>query len=61
MTDKITKETLFRATRSQAESKADITNNAARAIIDADTQRRDAKTARLRQTRLERAGATIQK
>ena len=34
-------------------SKAEITDNVARAIIGAEIERRDAKTARLRLTRLE--------
>ena len=38
---------------SKAETKADITNNVARAIIGAEIERRDAKTARLRLARLE--------
>ena len=48
-----TEHNLFKPKPSKAESKADITNNAARAIIGAEAERRDAKTARLRQARLE--------
>jgi hypothetical protein len=45
---------LFRPKPSRAESKADITNRTARGIIGAEEQKRDAKTARLRQARLEK-------
>lgn len=45
-------EALFRPIRSKAESKHDTTDNAARSIIDAETARREAKTARLREARL---------
>ncbi|MFN4272591.1 MAG: hypothetical protein ACK4F5_07245 [Aliihoeflea sp.] len=48
----ITKENLFRPTRSKAETKAQITDNAARAIIDAEVDSREAKTERLRKARL---------
>lgn len=49
----ITRHDLFRPKPSKAETKADITDHAARAIIDAEAERREAKTARLRQARLE--------
>lgn len=45
---------LFKPRQSKAETKADTTDHAARAIITAEAERRDAKTARLRQARLER-------
>lgn len=48
----ITKENLFRPTRSKAETKAQITDSAARAIIDAEVDSREAKTERLRKARL---------
>jgi len=38
-------------------SKADITDQAARAIIDAEVARREAKTEKLRQARLKREAA----
>lgn len=53
MTSIVTKETLFRPSRSKAETKAETTNYTARAIIDAEAVQREAKTARLRQARLE--------
>ncbi|WP_159586595.1 hypothetical protein [Chelativorans xinjiangense] len=53
MTQAITKDTLFRPTRPNAATKADITDRTARAIIDAEAARREAKTERLRQARLE--------
>lgn len=48
----ISEHKLFGPVRSKAESKADVTNNTARGLIDAEAQRREAKTARLRQARL---------
>lgn len=45
----ITGHTLFRP----KPSKADVTNHAARAIIGAEAERREAKTAKLRQARRE--------
>jgi len=53
----ITQQNLFRPARSKAESKADITNNAARAIIGDEAARREAKTAKLRQARLKQEAA----
>lgn len=53
----VTQQNLFRPARSKAESKADTTNNAARAIIDDEAARREAKTAKLRQARLEQEAA----
>ncbi len=49
----VTEQNLFRAKASKAETKADITDHAARAIVGAEVDRREAKTARLRQARLE--------
>ncbi|MCB1438388.1 MAG: hypothetical protein KDJ63_01335 [Nitratireductor sp.] len=45
---------VFRQPRSKAESKADITDRTAREITKAETENRDAKTAKLREARLER-------
>ena len=42
---------------SRAETKADVTDHAARSIISAEAERREAKTARLRQARLEQEAA----
>ena len=46
-----------RPARSKSETKADVTNNAARAIIGSEVERREAKTAKLRQARLEHEAA----
>jgi hypothetical protein len=48
-----TRHTLFGPVPSKAETKADITNHAARTIIGDEAARREAKTERLRQARLE--------
>ncbi|WP_157017006.1 hypothetical protein [Mesorhizobium xinjiangense] len=44
---------LFKSKPSKAKTKADITDLAARSIVGAEAERREAKTARLRQMRLE--------
>lgn len=44
---------LFKPKPSKGESKAEITDHAARAIIDDEAARREAKTAKLRQARME--------
>lgn len=54
MTSTITQSNLFKPRPSKAETKADITDHAARAITDAEIERREAKTAKLRQARLEK-------
>ncbi|MFD1331615.1 hypothetical protein ACFQ4O_06330 [Methylopila musalis] len=48
----LTKDSLFKP--SKAEAKGDATTRAARAIIDQETARRDAKTERLKAARLAR-------
>ena len=53
MNDRITKDNLFRAPKSRADIKADLTDQTARAIVDAEVEGREAKTARLREARLE--------
>ncbi|WEX11823.1 hypothetical protein [Chelativorans sp. AA-79] len=53
MTETITKDNLFRAVRPGPQSKADLTDSAARAIMKAEADSREAKTRRLRQARLE--------
>jgi hypothetical protein len=62
MNSAITKDNLFRPARSKAETKADVTDSTARAIIDAEIESREAKTERLRKARLkmeaEQAAAT---
>ncbi|RIK85098.1 MAG: hypothetical protein DCC69_10690 [Hyphomicrobiales bacterium] len=53
MSGNITEHNLFKPRPSKAETKADITDQAARTIIGDEAARREAKTARLRQARLE--------
>lgn len=53
MGEMITEQSLFKPKASKAETKADTTTNAARTIIDAEAEKREAKTARLRQARLD--------
>ncbi len=52
MRNRITKDTLFKPKRSKAQTKADITDQTARAILDNEEAKRRAKTARLRAARL---------
>lgn len=52
MVSKTSVDRYFKPSLSKAETKADITNRTARAITDAATALRDAKTAKLRQARL---------
>lgn len=52
MSNIITEGTLFKPARTATESKADATTNAARAILEDEVARREAKTARLREARL---------
>lgn len=49
----ITKSSLFRPTRLKAETRAEITDQIAKAIIEAEEMRREEKTARLRKARME--------
>ncbi len=53
MNHKAALEKLFKPALSKAEIKAEVTDRTARAITDADTAQREAKTARLRSARLE--------
>jgi len=48
------KKNAFSPNASVPETKADQTNNAAKAVVELETQRRDEKTARLRAARLNR-------
>jgi hypothetical protein len=52
MTKRITKENLFKPSKSRSETKADITDNAARAIIETEAAKRREKSERLRAARL---------
>jgi hypothetical protein len=52
MSSVITEQNLFRPAPSRAETKSDITDKTARALIEAEADSRDAKTARLRLARL---------
>lgn len=58
MNSHITEHNLFRPVRAKS-TKADITDHTARAIIDAEAERRDAKTARLRAARLAKEAVLI--
>lgn len=53
MSDVITEHNLFKPKHSKTESKADATTHIARALIGAEVELRNAKTARLREARLE--------
>lgn len=53
MAETITKDNLFRTVRPGSQTKADLTDSAARAIMKAEADSREAKTQRLRQARLE--------
>lgn len=57
MTKTIETDALFRPLRSKAESKAQTTDSASRAIVEAEASKREAKTAKLRQARLEMEAA----
>ncbi|RCS24706.1 hypothetical protein DUT91_04300 [Phyllobacterium salinisoli] len=59
MSKKITRDNLFKPTRS--ESKSATTDNAARNILDTETSRREAKTARLKEARLAKEAADREK
>jgi hypothetical protein len=48
-----TEQTPFKSKPSKSETKADTTTRTAKAIIDDELARREAKTARLRQARIE--------
>jgi len=50
----VTKDNLFRKKGTSAENKAATTDKAFRDIVEAEARSRDAKTARLRQARLEK-------
>lgn len=48
----VTKENLFKPTKRNAETKADITDRVARSILQAEEKKRHEKTARLRARRI---------
>ena len=54
---KVTKESVFKP--SKIEAKGDATTRAARAIIDKETDARDAKTARLKAARLAKEASDL--
>ncbi len=54
---KPTRETLFKPTLSRTESKAEAVSRIAMSMIEQETARREAKTERLRQARLDRDAA----
>jgi len=53
MSHVVTQDNLFKPRLSRTEAKADLTTHAARVILDAEAEQRDAKTAKLRQARLQ--------
>lgn len=52
MNQVLTRDTLFKPNKSKSENKADTTTQVARAIMDDETARREAKTERLRAARV---------
>ena len=55
----LNKDTLFRPVPSRSETKAEITDRTAREIIKTETERRNAKTERLRAARLEQEARAL--
>lgn len=55
---KLNKDTLFKATQTKAETVMDKTTRVVREMLDTETEKREAKTMRLRKNRLEREAAT---
>jgi len=55
---KLNKDTLFKAPQNKAETVMDKTTRVVREMLDTETEKREAKTQRLRKTRLEREAAT---
>jgi hypothetical protein len=51
---KLNKDTLFKAPQTRAETVMDKTTRVVREMLDTETEQREAKTQRLRKTRLER-------
>lgn len=51
---KLTKDTLFKAPQTRAETVMDKTTRIVREMLGTETEQREAKTQRLRKTRLER-------
>lgn len=58
MDENVTKDNLFRPKASKAETKADVTNRAARTMIETEAAKRATKTARLRKLRLAQEAET---
>jgi hypothetical protein len=58
MMAKLNKDTLFKAPQTRAETVMDKTTRVVREMLDTETEQREAKTQRLRKTRLEREAAT---
>lgn len=54
---KMTKDTLFNAPQTKTETVMDKTTRVVREMLDTETELREAKTQRLRKTRLEREAA----
>ncbi|WP_439122358.1 hypothetical protein [Marivita sp.] len=55
---KLNKDTLFKAPQTRAETVMDKTTRVVREMLDTETEKREAKTQRLRKTRLEREAQT---
>lgn len=55
---KLTKDTLFKPSAPRAETVMDKTTRVVRDILETETEKREAKTLRLRKTRLEREAAS---
>ncbi|MCR9157822.1 MAG: hypothetical protein NXH80_11285 [Rhodobacteraceae bacterium] len=61
MMAKLTKDTLFKAPQTRAETVMDKTTRVVREMLDTETEQREAKTQRLRKTRLEREATETSK
>ncbi|PSJ58027.1 hypothetical protein [Kumtagia ephedrae] len=59
MTKAIERLSLLKTSRSRAETKAEVTDSAARTIVATEAAKRDAKTAKLRQARLAREALQV--
>lgn len=58
MMAKLTKDTLFKASQPRSETVMDKTTRVVREMLDTEAEQREAKTQRLRKTRLEREAQT---
>ncbi len=58
MMAKLTKDTLFKAPQPRSETVMDKTTRVVREMLDTEAEQREAKTQRLRKTRMEREART---